>query len=460
MTDMLQTFMRMANLYNPQQMGSDMPSELPLQTRPPQIPTHLPYDESVTAPVEEEPQSTLEAFRQSVLNPPKRTHMTYPKNTLAGLTEALKIAAEPTPTQQNRVYVNNQPYQKAKVYTDPTTGEKKFITAHDPSFMTQVMRAMPAAVSPAVDILNQPYADAVSDWEMRNKGLSAAANAESQMALASQRYANAGAIPERLRQGNRALDIKQMDAETRARLASLKDLSDSEKVQLLQEGRISLEELRASNQYTLQELRGEQRTGQIEQQGQIRSGQIAQQGNIRSGQIAQQGQIQKEVAGVRGEEARKTKGTPSANAGVTSQLPTQQIKAYQIKANQLVQDHPEYKDYITIDDNGMVQVEPPTERWYGHSGPTKEEYDQIVSYLRGGTTAAPVNQPPAKPQTTAPSTKAPGSSKMPPPKVKAAPGSTSMIPMTTPDGKSVRMVPENQVQVALGQGYKYKTASK
>lgn len=420
----------MANLYNPQQMGGGMPSELPVNNQIPLIkrPTNFsmpsyqsPVDEELTA----QPQSTLEAFRQSVLNPPQRTRMTYPKSTLAGLTEALKIAAEPSPLEKNRTYVNGQAYQKQQVYTDPVTKEKKFITnVREPSFGSQVMRAMPAAVSGAVDIANQPYEDAVSDWEMMNKGLAAASSAESQMALAEQRRATAGAIPEKLAQGSRALDIRQMDAETRQRLAQLKDLSDSEKMQLLQDGRISLEELKASNQYTIQELRGEQRTGQIEQQGKIRtgqieqqgdirtgqitqqgkirtgqieqqgdirSGQITQQGNIRSGQIAQQGDLTTEQIAQRAEEARKTKQVPPGGAGTTGQLPTQQKVALQKKVTQITNQHPEWSDYISYNDQGFPVIEPPSTGWFG-GGPDKKTYDAIYDSIYGEQ-AAPIEPP-------------------------------------------------------------------
>jgi hypothetical protein len=328
--------------------------------------------------------------------------MTYPKSTLAGLTEALKIAAEPSPLAKNRVWVDGKPHQKQQVYTDPTTGEKKFITnVHEPAFMDQVMRAMPAAVSGSVDILNQPREDAVADWEMRNKGLHAAVSAEAQMALARQREATAGAIPTKLAQGERALDIRQMDAETRARLAQLRDLSDSEKIRLLQEGKVSLQELRdaaAMQRVETQQAGATQRTG-MQQAGATQRTGMQQAGASR--RQTQRGQQAIEQIGARTVGQLKVKQTPSGSAGATSQLPTQQKVAAQIRANQAIQDFPEWEDYLSVDQNGMVHIEPPSKNWWD-AGPDAETYNAIKTYLRGGMTPAAAEQPKesAKPPAT------------------------------------------------------------
>src|SRR5258708_38964132 len=94
----LQSFLRMANLFGPQPDDTAayqaMPPELPLQQ--PQQPQQPYIDENVTADTVPPP-STLDLFKQNVLNPPQDQHITYPKNTNAGLIEAMKIAAEPSP---------------------------------------------------------------------------------------------------------------------------------------------------------------------------------------------------------------------------------------------------------------------------------------------------------------------------------------------------------------------------
>lgn len=446
MNNMLQSFLRVANLYNPQQMANTASEPIPTLTRPPQFPTSLGYDESISAPVEE-PQSSLEAFRQSVLHPPQREHMTYPKSTLNGLTEALKIAATPTDYEKNRVYVNGQAYQQVRAYKDPTTGETKFINKYkQPGFMEQVMKAMPAAVSSSVDILNQPFEDAKADWEMKNKGLASAVNAEAQMALAKQREASAGYTGQRADIERDRIAVQRMTAEERVRASQLNTLTDEEKLQMLQEGRISLADI--NNAAAMQRV-------QAQQAGALERTNVQQTGANQRTAATQAGANARTAATVAGANQRNAARIEASKntAGVTSQLPTQQKVALQNKTQQLINQHPEWSDYISFNDQGFPIIEPPSTGWFG-GGPDKATYDAIYNALYGAGQPAPINTP----QNTAPPTKAPGSSKMPPPKVKAAPGSTSTVPMITPDGKGVRMVPENQVQTALSQGYKYKTA--
>lgn len=408
----LQTFLRIANLFGPGQDDTNayagMPSELP--TRPgvaqPLINRGRPsisapgaygyegpsYNEEMTGAGQPE-MATLEAFRRNVLNPPKRTRMTYPKNILAGLDAALKIAAEPSPTERNRVYIGGKAYQKQQVYTDPTTGEKKFMTnVKDPSFMSQVMRAMPAAISPAVDILNQRREDEVGDWELQNKALKEAVGAESQMALAQQRSAQAGAIPERVRQGQERIDISRMTAEERVRVSQLNTLTDEQKLQMLQAGRISLAELQAAESMK-----------RLERGGEIRSGQIAQQGAITSGQIERRGGIARDIARIRGEEARKTKAASGATGGASvADYPTQQRVAMQAKAAQIANQNPEWAEHISINEEGFPEIEAPT--WYG--GPDKATYDKIYEAIYGTSRVTPITPTPtAKP--TAPAAKPP-----------------------------------------------------
>lgn len=443
----IQTFMRMANLYNPQNMDpGGMPAELPVprptaslnpMEPPPLINRGAPSVSVPGAyqqpgmPEEEMAQpggsSTLDAFRQSVMNPPQRTQMTYPKSTLNGLDAALKIAAEPSPLAKNRVWVNGQAHQKQQLYTDPETGEKKFITnVHEPAFMDQVMRAMPASISGAIDTLNQPHADAVTDWELKNKGLGAAAKAEADSALAAQRNANAGAVPTKLAQIDRGLDIKSMDAGTRAKLASLRNLTDSQKLEMLHQNKITLQDLNSAAQLERLERSGEIKSDQIAQQGDIRTGQIAQQGGITSGHIEQRGQQAIEQIGARGAEARGTKIAPgNTNASVTNSSHTQQRQAAVNRASEVINAHPEWADKISIDPvSKMPVIAQPNDPYFGDQDFT--EYDKIYEALygkkRGAETAAPV----ATPTTT----------RTPAPAKKAASPVSGKVRVTSPDGKS------------------------
>jgi hypothetical protein len=414
----LQNFLRMTGLFGPQDDSAayeGMPSELPMARGTPPLVNRQP-NAGVSMPGAYGPEAqqgfnpqaigeeedTLAAFKQNVMNPPKRTRMTYPKNTLAGLDAALKIAAEPSPLEKNRVWVNGKAHQKQQVRIDPVTGEKQFITnVHEPSFMSQVMRAMPAAVSPAVDILNQPREDAMEDWDLKNKGLAASAKAESEMALAKQRNANAGAIPGRLDQGQQKIDISRMTAEEKARVSQLNTLTDTEKIELLQSGKITLAELNASNamaRTNVQQEGANARTaatvagaGERNAATNIAAGERNAATNTAAGErtaatIAGAGE--RTAAGIAGR---------AASGGAASQVPTQQRIAAQAKATQLINDHPEWSDKITMDpDTQMPVIKPPNDPYFGE--PDYTEYDKIYEALygrkRGSATPTPT---PAKP---------------------------------------------------------------
>lgn len=433
-------FMRMANLFGPQAQSTDtMP--LPKPDEVINVPNEPVYGsdvpEQVNIGVEPTP---LEAFRQSVLHPPEREHMTYPKSTLAGLEAALKIAAEPSPTSRNRVYVDGQAYQKGGVITDPKTGKQRIVTTvKDPSFMEQVLRAMPAAVSPAVDILNQPHADAVTDFELRNKGLKDVIGAESTMELARQRGARADTEPIRA-------NATALNSQTRAYLASLNTMTDAEKIEALQAGRVSLEDLRAANQMKLQETKGTQAIDQIKARGEEQRKNTELQGGIQKSIQGMRGQQAMQQIGARGEEARKTKETPSPTSGATSQLPTQQKVQMQSNVTRVVNEHPEWKDYISFNEQGFPEIEAPG--WF--SGPTKEEYDQMFEAVYG-TSKSDTNKP--APITTKPTTPKPTTAPKSAPKTSDTSGSVVML---TPDGKGVRLVPKDKIELAKSQGYTLK----
>lgn len=491
---MLDSFLQQAGLartYGPQDdteayMG--MPPELPVQQgmAPPLINRGAPGisvpnaygDEEYSGPIDEEvmaeveqPVDTMEAFRQNVLNPPKRTRMTYPKNTLAGLDAALKIAAEPSPLEKNRVWVNGVAHQKQQVRIDPVTGEKQFITnVHEPSFGSQVMRAMPASISPAIDILNQPREDAVADWEMQNKALKEAAGAESAIALAKQREAQAGYTGQRAGLEQQKIDISKMTADEKARVSRLNTLTDAEKIKELQAGRISLAELQAAEalkRVNVQQAGATQRTGMqqagatqrtgMQQAGATQRTGMQQTGATERTGMQQTGANQRNAATIAGAAARneaaiegrlKLKQTPSSGANSTSQLPTQQIKAAQLRAGQAVQDHPEWEDYLSVDQNGMVHIDAPSTSWYD-AGPDQDTYNEIKSYLREGMPAATTAAPPAKPTTTTPPA-APSSTAATTTKPPTATKNTS-TPPKAPDTSPKKQTGKVRVQAPGGQ---------
>lgn len=428
--------MRMANTFNPQQLDSNMQTPTSLPIRPTEPPLINSPDPRITLPLPEvdstqpdqgyEPYqgpSTLDMFRQNVLNFPD-TGPSYPKNTLAGLQAGLQIAAEPSPTSQNRVYVDGKAYQKGHSFIDPVTKQKHYITdVHDPSFMQQVMRAMPAAVSPVTDILNQPGADAMADWESKNKAYGQLAGAESQAALANQRNTTASLAP-------RALDIKQMDAETRAKLAAIHDMTDSEKIAALQSGKVTIAEIQAAAAMARTQANI---TGQKEVQGMRgtqAAEQIAQRGRIESQHITQRGGIQKALQEERAKDAIKLKQTP----GMASSNEYQQKLGLQNHVAQLLAQNPEWGDYLSFDEDGLPILDPVgtgASRWSGTGGLDQDTHDEIYQAVFGapiGATVPPRTsaRPPAA-GATPPATNPPGV-QVPPPN---SPGVQPIIQQNT-----------------------------
>ena len=117
---------------------------------------------------------------------------------------------------------------------------------------------------------------------------------------------------------------------------------------------------------------------------------------IPSGTMTEQASIT-----AKGNEARQTKTTIPGRAPVNSNadLPTQQKVGGQLKAQELINTHPEWKNFIKIDPNsGLVIVTPPGNAMFGMGGgPDKAVYDEITKALYPKSSAtAPVNTPPAK----------------------------------------------------------------
>lgn len=93
-----------------------------------------------------------------------------------------------------------------------------------------------------------------------------------------------------------------------------------------------------------------------------------------------------------GGEARKTKEVIPGRAPVnaTADLPTQQKVGSQLKAQELINTHPEWGKYIKIDPNsGLVIVTPPGNGFFGASGPDKAIYDQINQALYPKSNSTP-----------------------------------------------------------------------
>lgn len=370
---------RMESIFGPapqqDERFMDMPAYLPTKPMNPMSPplinratssqTPGTYEDLIEADaIADNPQaydtdSLLEAFRQNVLNPPKRTQMTYPKSTLNTLEAALKIAAEPSPLEKNRIYIGGHPYQKQRVYTDPVTGEQKFITTvKEPSFGSQVMRAMAAGgMEGPIDVLNQQRADELADWELKNKGLAQAIGAESQMALAQQRQAQAGYTGQRAGLEQQKIDINRMTAEERMRVSRLNTLTDQQKLQMLQDGRISLAELQAAEAM---------KRVQEQQKGATERTNIQQQAATGRTRMQQEGATSRNQASIEAAQRRVETQQEGANARAQARInasgaarglsPTQNRVEIQRRAAEFINDNPDLEEAIEWDDRGFPRI--------------------------------------------------------------------------------------------------------
>src|SRR5215510_11936642 len=254
------------------------------------------------------------------------------------------------------------------------TGALSFANAQKPDQITDVIGTNgkiqrtikhgnfePMDINEAHKVLNMPYEQELTDYNNRLKARQTAATLERQTnvdkALAAQRYATAGQRAAAPVAKSRDQDIREaqvrvnaMSAQTKMRAEkhaeAMHDMSDSQKEQYRAQQRLSEQEAKDADAVLLAREKGEQ--------------------------------------------ARKTKGTHSADAGATANIPTQRIKGYQIRANEISQDHPDWEEFIDIDPNtGMVHVTPPGKHWLtgNPTGPDKKTYDSIINYLRTGSYA-------------------------------------------------------------------------
>ena len=65
----------------------------------------------------------------------------------------------------------------------------------------------------------------------------------------------------------------------------------------------------------------------------------------------------------------------------------------QLRANQAMQEHPEWSQYIQQDVNGMIQIVPPGVGMFGRqTGPPPEMYRQMLDYMKGQPEASHTQQ--------------------------------------------------------------------
>lgn len=129
-------------------------------------------------------------------------------------------------------------------------------------------------------------------------------------------------------------DTTQYSAETRRQLADLHNMSDSDKLKLLQEGRVTLQHLKDAAELNAIGARGEE----------SRKTEGVKNTNVLS-------QI-----GARGEQTRQTNEAKPGQELAPTQLNAQQ----KIAARELFNTRPDLNKYIKIEDNGNFTIDPKT----------------------------------------------------------------------------------------------------
>lgn len=351
--------------------GGNLPREpLPSRTSP-QLEMEIPggnptyRNPAAIGDIEETPDDmqAYDAFVKSALNPPMRGRLSPLRMLGTGLLSGLQTYDPSNPRLGFWQQFGNKPFD----------------------------------VEQAENIVNMPYYKNLADWKERNTALRQAAEIESQFpgrrALAEERLARTRNIPikeERLtREGEAKMDIARRNADRQEYLASLNTLTDEQKINLLQNGRIELQDIRDANAMKRVERTGEQRLEQIGATGAERQKQIGQEGIERRLTQGMVGQQRMEQIAAGGEQARRTKVVvPGKSPSVTATNPSQVKIAQQLKAAQAIQDNPAWSRYIAINPNtGLVEITPPSGRWGG--GPDAKTYDDMIRYMRAGGTEAP-----------------------------------------------------------------------
>jgi hypothetical protein len=304
---------------------------------------------------------------------------------------------------------------------------------------TQINQTPPNVVGPKMAPIN-PSLDSYRK-ELLEQG-------QEKINLAKEREKN------RSEQTDRRLSVSE-------RLAALRDMTDSEKMEALQSGRVSLQELRDAESMKRVERQGEIRSDQITQQGDIRTGHIEKQGEIRGRQIEKQGEIGSRYITERGDQARKTKQTPSG----TPQTESQKKVALQSKAIGAINRDPSLAEIITFNEQGFPVISPdadPAAQMNAYRvlyGSNRGDINLPLETPPTRVTSTGITQPTAQPvvpsHTTGP---------LPTNKQGVIQMTDSVTPdkqpesvvMITPDGKGTRVVPKDKIQIALSQGYKHK----
>jgi hypothetical protein len=237
------------------------------------------------------------------------------------------------------------------------------------------------------DIQYKPYYQDMNDWMTHVNALMKGASEEDKANLNARIYGltgiKLGQNQQKLGQNQQGLDIKQADSDAKiAHLKWLEEHPDWKPIQTKGGNRIFFNPKDPTQTYDSGIPTGSSTDTDLENLRQKGRQAIA---NTRAAaEIA--------AAKERGEQARETKKTPTAKQA--NETPQQtRIRLYN-NAVRAINEHPEWKDYITIDPEGRTndfQVNPPANGWFT-SGPDREKnkqiHDAIYDYIYGSQPVA------------------------------------------------------------------------
>jgi hypothetical protein len=150
-----------------------------------------------------------------------------------------------------------------------------------------------------------------------------------------------------------ALQRAQLGATNQMDIAILRNMNAIELREMI--GDQAMQQLERRGVIESQQItqRGNIESGHITQRGNIESGHITQRGQLTSEQIAQRGRIQQEINAQRAKDAITLKAAPGGQA----QSQSQQKLAIQSKISQIINDNPEYAEYITFNEQGYPVID-------------------------------------------------------------------------------------------------------
>ena len=253
------------------------------------------------------------------------------------------------------------------------------------------------AMQEGMDFLNKPYNKKLGDWSNQVKPTQAAATLERNQNV-----------------NDRTLAYQTVSNELRQQSQDAKAANDTKNAEI-REHRAQIYEYKATHPDIKFDFKGpnvmiaDPKTGKVTDTG-IPTGSMSEldkmnlQHENKMNEIDKTGEEQRNTEnvkhshriteiGTRGMESRKTRETPgSSNSTNKPETPSQtRIRQFNT-ARELYNSNPTLRQFIKLGNPGSSDftVTPPSEGYFGHSGPTKEQYQQIQDAIYSKAAPIPV----------------------------------------------------------------------